>query len=746
MMTITRERVFARVKQNWLSWALVTFVAASVLDSCINTPWYADTAPLILAALGGLIHGGLLATTRFRSTIIAIVSGLTSILVAVLTVGRLIPVPGVLLNTPLPQSLSLMNLRLLMLIDALAHSPMDLRWLAILFGVLVWNAGARLTWCIARRTSALSGIVLCAIPLAINIIAVGKEASWPMVFLTASVLLLVRTAYVSRLREWDKRRVGYPELIGDDWAVSAALVAAGVLLIAGVTTPEWRNTLQHFLDSLRPKVVVQQPPIQFNAPSVDSTVTAFVPNLTVVGQPIPPSTTETLFYVQVDDPSAGIGEGGLPLPPEQRHYWRADIFTHYTGAGWEAGTLRDETTQIDSSDAIPPGRYALTQRFELVALHADRLFGVNDPIRTDDATLRRLTTDDSAIVQGIASQYRLVSWAARATASELAADNTDYPALIRDTYLQVPDRLPARVRDLAARLIAPSDTPYDKAIRIQNYLRATYPYRLDVPLPPPGRDVVDYFLFDAPGGFCSYYASAMAVMLRTVGVPARVATGYATGDFDMRRQSFVVTEAQAHAWVEVYFPTYGWIDFEPTASLAPFEYRDLTQPQAEAPSSQPFVIALPDSSQIGWLGAGLIGLLLIGALVTIRRQRAMQRRPIDQQARGLYWQMRRSLIRLGLRAPAHLTPDEFLSHYAGVLAARPQLSDAVQRITHLYVAAIFTQRLPSLADVRRSHAAWNHARIDRFLLRLRALAQSFALDAKKPVSAAHQTPPPPHLL
>src|SRR6185369_17274370 len=97
----------------------------------------------------------------------------------------------------------------------------------------------------------------------------------------------------------------------------------------------------------------------------------------------------------------------------------------------------------------------------------------------------------------------------------------NYPAAIRDAYLQLPASLPGRVADLAKQIVNGATDPYDQALRLQDYLRANYTYRLDVPSPPAGRDAVDYFLYEAPGGYCSYYASALAVMLRTRGVPAR---------------------------------------------------------------------------------------------------------------------------------------------------------------------------------------------------------------------------------
>ncbi|HNG20294.1 MAG TPA: transglutaminase-like domain-containing protein, partial [Candidatus Obscuribacter sp.] len=82
--------------------------------------------------------------------------------------------------------------------------------------------------------------------------------------------------------------------------------------------------------------------------------------------------------------------------------------------------------------------------------------------------------------------------------------------------------------------------------------------------PPPDKDPLEYFLFEIKEGYCDYYASAMATMLRSVGIPARTASGYAEGTFDEESKVFFVTAADAHTWVEVYFPEYGWVEFEPT--------------------------------------------------------------------------------------------------------------------------------------------------------------------------------------
>src|SRR5207245_7309416 len=131
------------------------------------------------------------------------------------------------------------------------------------------------------------------------------------------------------------------------------------------------------------------------------------------------------------------------------------------------------------------------------------------------------------------------------------------------------------VNTLANHLLHNSPAPYDKAETLETFLRSPpYSYSPQVKSTPPGRDPVDYFLFDLRADFCEYFASAMVVMLREVGVPARLVEGFTTGQFDSGSGQYIVREQDAHAWVEAYFPQYGWIEFEPTPSQPPFARQD----------------------------------------------------------------------------------------------------------------------------------------------------------------------------
>jgi hypothetical protein len=438
---------------------------------------------------------------------------------------------------------------------------------------------------------------------------------------------------------------------------------------------------------------------------------ALVPDVTRVGAPIPQWDNEdTVMWVKVSDPPPLLQERGYSSLSVPQHYWRGGIFTRYNSTGWDIDQSGGQQTAFGFPAEIPAGRYSLNQEFEITVPHGDSLFAVNMPVRSSDgATLRFISPDGNAVLKGAVSKYDVTSWVTNATAGQLMADTTDYPLDVSLMYLQLPDSLPQRVRDLAARITADARTPYDKAIRVQNYLRATYPYQLDVPPPPIGADAVDYFLFDAPGGFCSYYASAMAVMLRAEGVPARIVTGFATGEYDQTRNAYRVPARAAHAWVEVYFPHYGWVEFEPTATLSTFTYKDekSVATSAQAPTTA------PTYSPIGWgilIGAaGAIGLaLILKALIARyrRQQRDPRWREPDRQSHALYWQMRRQLAQAGLNAQPNTTPDEFLSMHVAGLSNRPQLHNALQRVTTLYVRAVYTLNLPKADDVKAARKMW----------------------------------------
>ncbi|MEK4009526.1 transglutaminase-like domain-containing protein [Paenibacillus sp. FSL H3-0333] len=144
------------------------------------------------------------------------------------------------------------------------------------------------------------------------------------------------------------------------------------------------------------------------------------------------------------------------------------------------------------------------------------------------------------------------------------------PEGVRSQYLQLPAALPPRVRALAGDLTAAAASRYDAAVAVAGYLQDGYTYSLKTRVPPSGADFTDDFLFGTRQGYCVHFATAMTVLLRSSGIPARYVQGYGPGTAvpGSMPQRYSVTGGDAHAWVEVYFPGAGWVPFDPTPSAA----------------------------------------------------------------------------------------------------------------------------------------------------------------------------------
>lgn len=164
-------------------------------------------------------------------------------------------------------------------------------------------------------------------------------------------------------------------------------------------------------------------------------------------------------------------------------------------------------------------------------------------------------------------RYDATSLLPAATPGELRAASPDYPESVRRVYLQLPETLDPRIKQLADRVAAPAQNEYDKVEALETYLKSHYSYTLDL-APIPGSDPIAGFLFSTRAGNCEYFASALAVMLREVGIPVRYAGGFAPGEFNSVGGDYIIRQSDAHAWVEVFFPGYGWITFDPTPSGA----------------------------------------------------------------------------------------------------------------------------------------------------------------------------------
>ena len=164
-----------------------------------------------------------------------------------------------------------------------------------------------------------------------------------------------------------------------------------------------------------------------------------------------------------------------------------------------------------------------------------------------------------------------------------------YPNWVTDRYLQLPVDFPQQVKDLAQFLAEDYDNAYDVAINIQDHLGALKYGETVIP-PPPGVDPVEWFLTAERVGFCTYFASAMITMLRSLDIPARLVVGFAPGEWDEDRDAWIVRSSDYHAWPEVYFSEYGWVEFEPTPAGVQPNLQNLGAQVASASSASDLFI------------------------------------------------------------------------------------------------------------------------------------------------------------
>jgi ABC-type lipoprotein export system ATPase subunit len=305
-------------------------------------------------------------------------------------------------------------------------------------------------------------------------------------------------------------------------------------------------------------------------------------------------------------------------------------------------------------------------------------------------------------------RYTVTSHIKSVSLDELSQAGDTYPEPIIDRYLQVPDDLPEQVKLLAEEVTKEAETPYDKVIAIKNFLNK-FKYDLTVEPPPEGVDGVEYFLFDAKEGTCVNFTSSMVVMLRSLGVPSRICTGYLKGEFDSKTEKILLRGRNYHAWAEVYFPEFGWIEVETTSSG--YAEGEETIVGAGGESSEvddfPFMIDIEGPGSLGTAGPldttpksraipnlsvyfliiGVMVLLYFAARLVINNwvQRLKRvRSAIEAYAKMCY------VASLGKSGPlAYETPLEYSTR---LIEALPAEAEDINNVTDAYVDTLYSPR------------------------------------------------------
>ena len=299
----------------------------------------------------------------------------------------------------------------------------------------------------------------------------------------------------------------------------------------------------------------------------------------------------------------------LDLP---RLYWRARVYDQYQNGGWSesttvTGEFSPEGDELSLPDMAERKEYeftvtSFTQGQAVLSLPAQPLW-VSRPA---DVTSFPIAdgTQDVIVLQTFpflepGETYRVRSAMANPSILELRAAGQDYPEWT-ERYLQLPENFSPKVRNYASQITFGLTNPYDKVQTVTTVLRGLIDYQPTVTLPPKGTDIMEWLLFEGQQGYCNYYATAEVLMLRSLGIPARLAVGFAQGEAtqgiqrpgetEIPEQEFTVFRKHTHAWPEVYFPGIGWVEFEPTGNQAP-----LIRPAT--PLSDLPVVPAPDAEE-----------------------------------------------------------------------------------------------------------------------------------------------------
>ncbi|MGH2429378.1 MAG: transglutaminaseTgpA domain-containing protein [Candidatus Limnocylindria bacterium] len=452
--------------------------------------------------------------------------------------------------------------------------PAELSPYAIGLGALMWTTGFMAAYAVYRHSRVLDAILLVGAALIINMSATYTDLfAFLLLFVLAALLLWLRAALVSRQEGWLRRRVN------ENLDVPASIMRSGLLFAAGSVALAWVLTsvavaapLTGAWRSLDP--VWTDVRDQFEG--VFGSLTN--PQSRITGNSFGSSFTVSGSWISND-------QEVMVIAASQPLYMRTATYDVYTGRGWERsdGAKR----QIGPGEAIFPGptpeRPTAVDAFEIETISVEmrqtigrNLFTPGFPLKIftpaaayEPASLPFLGGFESANPFADGEGYQVSAALSHATQAELAAAGTEYPEEIRALYLD-DERVTDRVRELAMQVTEGAPDPYARAEALARFLSRDerFTYATDAPVPAPGVDLVDFFLFADEGqvGYCQYYASAMVVMARALGIPARVAVGFAPGE-RLEDDTFLVTEANAHAWAELYFPGYGWEIFEATKTI-----------------------------------------------------------------------------------------------------------------------------------------------------------------------------------
>jgi transglutaminase-like putative cysteine protease len=450
---------------------------------------------------------------------------------------------------------------------------------------VMWVIGVVSTWFVLRRRNAWVTAGLGALAVVVNLSNLPRDEYYFLPLYLIAALLLLGQVHVAGRGSWTGRQGAVSPRRGIIYVVSAVLAAS--LLSVGAA---W---------------LIPEPPVdRLGLVSVDGTGSTgqwfnIFADVRSKWNLIDSKEQGTLRFT---DPLSTSNRLQFIVTADQPSYWRVRRYDTYQSWGWTSSEVIDREPEevLAAGTGTAEGEeftYTVENKLRtdvLLALgelvSADISFKLqtlapeeSDPEAPDpEALTDSPPPEDMGEVRGDAiaavalrmmkpyHRYEAVGSVVQAAPEALAEAGDDYPEDIAGRYLQLPPTLPERVRRLAETVTVEAETPYDKTVAVVEHVLGLR-YNVNAAVPPEDADGVDHFLFVTGEGVCTEFASAVAVMLRTIGVPARINAGYLEGEPGAEEGTYDIRVKDYHARTEVYFPGYGWVEFPATPVSGSYE-------------------------------------------------------------------------------------------------------------------------------------------------------------------------------
>ncbi len=549
---VIRQICLASNLLGWLGVGLGFLTSAIAVWSIVHAHWITPQPSLITVLGLAIVVGVILANTRIPGKIAVPIMLLIGLVVAAWQAAR-----------PFALAEEMSSLQLWGQIINTSRPADSTLYFAMSLTLISWLMGFVSTWFILRRNSAWLPSILGMVVLIVNLSNLPRDMYYFFPLYCISAILTIATVSLAKkgdiLIQWKEKYVRR----------GTALFSVAVLSIAAITVSIAYLVPSPNLSGVSMKIDA----MSFYFEHIEGHWFDIFENVSPKWDVVVSRYQERLLFT---DPVDRSNEVRFLVDAEDSGYWRARSYDVYESWGWTSTVGYEQS--LSPGEPIPyhtvsPEENTLTYVVEHrlnsdIILSSGRIVSVSIPVKLQTPLpLSEGFQDITAIIGtqtiGPYESYQVVTDFTIVTPEELTKAGEEYPDWVNSRYLQLPNSLPERVRELSGDITHDAQTPYDKAIAVRDYL-SKFKYEHRVQVPPKGSDGVDYFLFTVERGVCTNFASAMAVMLRSVGVPARLASGYFRGELDEVTGNYIVRGLNSHAWTEVYFPNYGWIIFEPT--------------------------------------------------------------------------------------------------------------------------------------------------------------------------------------